>query len=64
MLFKDLQKKSKQELQELVLKLKAELFTLRYRNVTGDLKETHKIKVLRTDIAKTLTALNQKKDTK
>ncbi|MGZ9755343.1 50S ribosomal protein L29 [Mycoplasma sp. 394] len=64
MLFKDLQKKSKQELQELVLKLKAELFTLRYRNVTGDLKETHKIKVLRTDIAKALTALNQKKDTK
>ncbi|WP_435130140.1 50S ribosomal protein L29 [Mycoplasma sp. 6243] len=64
MLFKDLQKKSKQELQELVLKLKAELFTLRYRNVSGDLKETHKIKVLRTDIAKALTALNQKKDTK
>ncbi|TDV24241.1 LSU ribosomal protein L29P [Mycoplasmopsis mustelae] len=64
MLYKDLEKKSKDELEKLALELKAELFTLRYRNVTGDLKETHKIKIIRTDIAKVLTALNAKKDAK
>lgn len=64
MLYKDLEKKSQKELEQLVLELKAELFTLRYRNVTGDLKETHKIKTIRTDIAKALTALNSKKGVK
>ncbi|MCU9931845.1 50S ribosomal protein L29 [Mycoplasmopsis felis] len=64
MLYKDLLNKPKEELEKLVIELKAELFTLRYRNVTGDLKETHKIKVLRTDIAKILTALNSLKGAK
>ncbi|MBN4083838.1 50S ribosomal protein L29 [Mycoplasma sp. CSL10137] len=64
MSYKDLLEKSTKELEELTLKLKAELFTLRYRNVTGDLRDTHKIKLLRTDIAKTLTALNAKKENK
>ncbi|WP_426461105.1 50S ribosomal protein L29 [Mycoplasma hafezii] len=64
MLYKDLQNKSVEELQQLVADLKAELFTLRYRNVTGDLKETHKISVIRKDIAKALTALNEKQGAK
>ncbi|WP_027121267.1 50S ribosomal protein L29 [Mycoplasma leonicaptivi] len=64
MLYKDLKNKSEKELVELVNQLKAELFTLRYKNAIGDLKETHKIKVIRTDIAKVLTALNEKKGAK
>ncbi|QNM93424.1 50S ribosomal protein L29 [Mycoplasma sp. Pen4] len=60
MLYKDLKNKSVDELLQLVADLKAELFTLRYRNVTGDLKETHKIASIRKDIAKVLTALNEK----
>lgn len=62
--YADLQSKSVEELTQLVSDLKAELFTLRYRNVTGDLKETHKIPVIRKDIAKALTALNEKKGAK
>ncbi|MFV8477966.1 50S ribosomal protein L29 [Mycoplasma sp. VS410B] len=64
MLYKELKEKSVEELQTLVGQLKAELFTLRYRNVTGDLKETHKIALIRKDIAKALTALNEKKGAK
>ncbi|QCZ36826.1 50S ribosomal protein L29 [Mycoplasma nasistruthionis] len=60
MLYKDLKNKSVEELVELVQQLKAELFTLRYKNVTGDLKETHKISSIRKDIAKALTALREK----
>ncbi|WP_406613884.1 50S ribosomal protein L29 [Mycoplasma corogypsi] len=58
--YKELQAKSVEELKQLVSDLKAELFTLRYRNVTGDLKETHKISVIRKDIARALTALSEK----
>ncbi|MEA4134554.1 MULTISPECIES: 50S ribosomal protein L29 [unclassified Mycoplasma] len=64
MLYKELKNKSVDELNTLVEQLKAELFTLRYQNVTGDLKETHKIANIRKDIAKVKTALNEKKGAK
>ncbi|UUM20499.1 50S ribosomal protein L29 [Mycoplasma sp. 2045] len=64
MLYKELKNKSVDELNTLVEQLKAELFTLRYKNVTGDLKETHKIANIRKDIAKVKTALNEKKGAK
>ncbi|WP_120160959.1 50S ribosomal protein L29 [Mycoplasmopsis bovirhinis] len=64
MSYQDLKKKSTQELETLVLELKAELFSLKYKNSIGDLKETHKIKELRTNIAKALTALNEIKGAK
>ncbi|ATO30713.1 50S ribosomal protein L29 [Mycoplasmopsis bovirhinis] len=64
MSYQDLKKKSAQELETLVLELKAELFSLKYKNSIGDLKETHKIKELRTNIAKALTALNEIKGAK
>ncbi len=52
-----IQKKSKQELFELINELKAELFLLRFKNKTGQQDQTHKIKLVRRDIAKALTAL-------
>ncbi|VEU62961.1 50S ribosomal protein L29 [Mycoplasmopsis bovirhinis] len=64
MSYQDLKKKSTQELETLVLELKAELFSLKYKNSIGDLKETHKIKELRINIAKALTALNEIKGAK
>ncbi|SJZ46113.1 50S ribosomal protein L29 [Mycoplasmopsis verecunda] len=60
MLYKEIKEKSVEELQTLLSQLKAELFTLRYRNATGDLKETHKIAAIRKTIAQVYTALNEK----
>ncbi len=52
-----IQKKSQNELLELINELKAELFLLRFKNKTGQQDQTHKIKMVRRDIAKALTAL-------
>lgn len=52
MLYKDIKEKSTEELQKLVNDLKAELWTLRFKNATGSLDQTHKIKLIRKDIAK------------
>lgn len=60
MVFKDLKSKSLPELQKLVEEYKAELFTLRFKNSTGQQDKTHKIAAVRKDIAKVLTAIKQK----
>ncbi len=52
-----IQKKSEEELFNLINELKAELFLLRFKNKTGQQDQTHKIKLVRRDIAKVLTAL-------
>lgn len=59
MKFKDIENKSKTELNELLNDLKAESFTLGWKNKTQQLDQTHKIKLVRRDIAKVLTALKQ-----
>ncbi|MEA4115188.1 50S ribosomal protein L29 [Mycoplasma sp. 744] len=59
MLFKDLQTKSLEELKKLVVDLKAELWTLKFKNATTSLDQTHKINLIRKDIAKVLTAIRQ-----
>ena len=55
--YSTIQKKSEQELFNLINDLKAELFLLRFKNKTGRQDQTHKIKLVRRDIAKVLTAL-------
>lgn len=60
MLYKELMQKTEKELHELLNDLKAELFTLRFKNKTGALDQTHKIKAIRKNIARTLTALKEK----
>lgn len=59
-----IQKKSKQELFDLINELKAELFLLRFKNKTGQQDQTHKIKLVRRDIAKALTVLKLLNDGK
>lgn len=59
MQYSELEKKSKDELENLITEFKAELFLLRFKNKTGQLDQTHKIKSIRKDIAKVLTALKQ-----
>lgn len=60
MQYKDLLNKSVEELQSLVTDLKAELWTLRFQNTTGNLDQSHKINLIKKDIARALTALNAK----
>lgn len=60
MLYKDIKAKDAKEIQKLLADLKAELFTLHFKNVTGSLDQSHKIKLVRTDIAKCYTALKEK----
>lgn len=59
MLFKDLKDKSLDELNKLVTELKAELWTLRFKNRVSTLDQSHKIALVRKDIAKVLTAIKQ-----
>ncbi|MGY6171910.1 50S ribosomal protein L29 [Candidatus Mycoplasma pogonae] len=59
MVFKDLKSKSLPELEKLIEEFKAELFLLRFKNSTGQQDKTHKIKLVRRDIAKVLTAIKQ-----
>lgn len=61
MKFKEFEKKTEQELLDLINDLRAELFTLRFKNKTQQQDQTHKIKLVRRDIAKALTALKQQK---
>lgn len=60
MKFKEFEKKTEQELLDLINELRAELFTLRFKNKTQQQDQTHKIKLVRRDIAKALTAIKQK----
>lgn len=57
MLYKDIKNKSDSELHKLIADLKAELWTLRFKNATGQLDQSHKIVTVRHDIAKILTCL-------
>ncbi len=60
MKFKDIENKSVEELNELLNDLRAESFTLGWKNKTQQQDQTHKIKLVRRDIARVLTALKQK----
>ncbi|MBU4689820.1 MULTISPECIES: 50S ribosomal protein L29 [Mycoplasma] len=64
MLYKDIKSKSVDELQKLINDLKAELLTLRFKNATGQLDQSHKINAVKKDIAKCLTAIEQIKGDK
>ncbi|AZZ65585.1 50S ribosomal protein L29 [Metamycoplasma phocicerebrale] len=61
MTYAELSKKSVEELNKMLADLKAELFSLRFKNATRQLDQTHKINLVKKDIARALTALNVKK---
>ncbi|PCS22167.1 50S ribosomal protein L29 [Candidatus Enterovibrio escicola] len=56
----ELREKSIEQLNEELLGLLREQFTLRMQAATGQLKQTHTIKAVRRDIARIKTVLNQK----
>ncbi|WP_045434158.1 50S ribosomal protein L29 [Metamycoplasma canadense] len=62
MSYVELKKKTVEELNNLLTELRAELFSLRFKNATRQLDQTHKINLVKKDIARTLTALNSKKE--
>ena len=60
MKYADLVKKNVEELKKLIYDYRAELFSLRFKNATRQLDKTHRIDEIKKDIARALTALNQK----
>ena len=60
MKYADLVKKNAEELKKLISDYRAELFSLRFKNATRQLDKTHRIDEIKKDIARALTALNQK----
>lgn len=58
---KDLRDKSAAELEGHIGELRKEQFNLRMQRGTGQLTQTHQIRNVRRDIARTKTVLGQKK---
>ena len=61
MKFKEINKLSKDELNRKINSLKKDLFNFRFRKVNGQMEDTSKISLLKSDVAKLLTKLNKKK---
>ena len=57
---KEIKKLSIDELRNKVNSLKKDLFNFRFRKVSGQLESTAKVSLIKKDVAKLLTALNQK----
>ena len=55
----EIRKMSTDEINKKIVELKAELFDLRMRQATGNLDKPHKLNVLRKDIARLKTVLNE-----
>ena len=58
---KEIKKLSVDELKNKVNLLKKDLFNFRFRKVNGQMEDTSKISLLKSDVAKLLTKLNKKK---
>ncbi len=61
---KELRKKSNQELQELLKTTQQKLIELRVNYTLGKIKNNQEIKLLKKDIARILTILNERKNKK
>ena len=57
---KEIKKLSIDELKNKVNSLKKDLFNFRFRKVNGQLESSVKVSQIKKDVAKILTALNQK----
>jgi large subunit ribosomal protein L29 len=55
----DLRGKSADELKDMVQQLKKELFNLRFQVASGELKNTARFRIVRRDIARVKTLLNE-----
>ena len=61
MRIKEISKLSNDELDTKLNKLKKDLFNMRFKKTNGPLEDTSKFSVLKKDVAKILTKMNQKK---
>ena len=61
MKIKEINKLSKDELNNKLNSLKKDLFNFRFRKINGQLEDTSKVSLLKKDIAKLLTKMNKKK---
>lgn len=59
MKYADLKGKTKDQLNEMVLSMKKELFNLRFQRATGEANNTSRFSALRRDIARVKTQLKQ-----
>ena len=57
---KEINKLSKDELKNRVSSLKKDLFNFRFRKVNGQLEDTARVSMIKKDVAKLLTKLNNK----
>ncbi len=60
----DLQAKNSGELNDMLLELRKEQFTLRMQHGTGQLGSPHELRRVRKNIARVKTVLNQKQEAK
>jgi len=56
----DLRDKTPDQLRDQLLQLKKEAFNLRFQKATGQLENTARMHVVRRDVARVKTVLNQK----
>ena len=61
---KEINKLNMDELKIKINSLKKDLFNFRFRKINGKIEDTAKISQIKKDVAKLLTALNQKNSTK
>ena len=61
MKFKEVEKLSVDEVKKKINSIKKDLFNFRFRKVNGQMEDTSKISLLKSDVAKLLTKLNKKK---
>ena len=61
MKIKEIKKLSIEELNKKVSLLKKDLFNFRFRKTNGQLIDTSKVSIIKKDVAKILTTLNNKK---
>ena len=58
---KDIKKLTKDQSIREIIKLKKDLFNIRFKKINGQLVDTSKISLLKKDAAKILTKINKKK---
>jgi large subunit ribosomal protein L29 len=58
---KEINKLTKDELENKVNSLKKDLFNFRFRKINGQLEDTSKVSLIKKDVAKILTKMNIKK---
>ena len=56
----EINKLSKDELKNKISSLKKDLFNFRFRKVNGQLEDTARVSMIKKDVAKLLTKLNNK----